>query len=122
MPEESRFPIPSSFQELEREPYNLLPYPTDFDDDDEAARADSFCQLVELIERGNQSLLSDGLYLFQKQSESSGDPNVIEGHNPWMDGERVQALYTLVRYVSVNRSKVCDCQALSPRQLTSTFF
>ena len=36
------FPIPSSLQELESPPYNLLPYPHDFDDDDEAARAESF--------------------------------------------------------------------------------
>lgn len=92
MPEESRFPIPASLQELEREPYNLLPYPTDFDDDDEAARADSFCQLVKLIERGNETLLADGLCLFQTQHGSQQDP--------WMDGERIQALYTLVRYVS----------------------
>jgi hypothetical protein len=90
MPEEtSRFPIPSSFQDLEREPYNLLPYPNDFDDDDEAARADSFMQLVALLERGNQALISGGVYLFQQE----------EGYDPWMDGERVQAMYTLVRYV-----------------------
>ena len=98
MSEESRFPIPASLQELEREPYNLLPYPHDFDDDDEAARADSFAQLVTLLERGNQMLLSDGMCLFQKQQQS-GDPNVIEIRDVWMDGERIQALYTLVRCV-----------------------
>ena len=97
MPDEtSRFPIPASLQDLEREPYNLLPYPHDFDDDDEAARADSFCQLVTLIERGNSSLLTGGLYLFQQNN----DPNVEEIYDPWMDGERVQAMYTLVRYVT----------------------
>jgi hypothetical protein len=98
---ESRFPIPASLQDLEREPYNLFPYPSDFDDADEAARADSFSQLVALIERGNQSLLASGLYLFPKQQ--GGDPNVVEVEDPWMDGERVQALYTLVRYVSGSR-------------------
>jgi len=98
MPEEtSRFPIPSSLQDLEREPYNLIPYPHDFDDDDEAARADSFCQLVTLIERGNSSLLTGGLYLFQQQQQQHNDPNVEEIYDPWMDGERVQAMYTLVR-------------------------
>ena len=101
MSEETRFPIPASLQDLEREPYNLLPYPNDFDDDDEAARADSFSQLVTLIERGNQSLLTGGLYLFQKQTHG-GDPNVHEVYDPWMDGERVQAMYTLVRYVLVS--------------------
>mmetsp|Transcript_10234 Transcript_10234/g.30019 ORF Transcript_10234/g.30019 Transcript_10234/m.30019 type:complete len:1354 (-) Transcript_10234:200-4261(-) len=95
MPEETRFPIPASLQDLEREPYNLLPYPTNFDDDNEAARADSFCQLVTLIEQGNQTLLNDGLYLFQRQPLS--DPSVHEIYDPWMDGDRIQALYTLVR-------------------------
>jgi hypothetical protein len=89
MPEESStFPIPASLQDLEREPYNLLPYPNDFDDDDEAARADSFSQLVTLLERGNQALVSGGLYLFQQDDD---------GYDPWMDHERIQALYTLVR-------------------------
>mmetsp|Transcript_51008 Transcript_51008/g.153332 ORF Transcript_51008/g.153332 Transcript_51008/m.153332 type:complete len:172 (-) Transcript_51008:351-866(-) len=34
----SSFPIPASLQDLERSPYDLLPYPPGFDDDDEAAR------------------------------------------------------------------------------------
>ena len=87
--EESAFPIPASLQDLEREPYNLLPYPNDFEDDDEATRADSFAQLVSLLERGNQALVSGGLYLFQTDDDG--------GYDPWMNGERVQALYTLVR-------------------------
>ena len=86
--EASSFPIPSSLQDLEREPYNLLPYPHDFDDDDEAARADSFGRLVELIDQGNQLLLSEGILLFQ----------TYEGQVPWLQTDRVQALYTLVRY------------------------
>lgn len=87
--EESSFPIPSSLQDLEREPYNLLPYPHDFDDADEAARADSFSSLVELVEEGNQDLLSDGIVLFQP----------FEGQGQWLQNDRIQALYTLVRYV-----------------------
>lgn len=86
----SRFPIPSSLQDLEREPYNLLPYPHDFDDDDEAARADSFSALVDHIEQGNQVLLSEGITLFQS----------YEGQTSWLDNERIQAMYTLVRYVT----------------------
>ena len=97
MSDESRFPIPASLQDLEREPYNLLPYPNDFDDDDEAARADSFLQLVNLIERGNQELLVGGICLFQKQQQSDSD--IIDVDDLWMDGDRIQALYTLVRYV-----------------------
>lgn len=96
MPDEtSKFPIPSSLQDLEREPYNLLPYPHDFDDDDEAARAESFCQLVSLIERGNSSLMNGDLDLFQP--EQHDDSNVEVLYDPWMDGERMQAMYTLVR-------------------------
>jgi hypothetical protein len=88
MPEDTAiFPIPSSLQDLEREPYNLLPYPNDFDDDDEASRSDSFMQLVTRLERGNQVLISGGINLFQQE----------EGYLPWMDMERVQCLYTLVR-------------------------
>ena len=105
MPEDvSRFPIPASLQDLEREPYNLLPYPNDFDDDDEAARADSFSQLVTLLERGNQTLLSGGLYLFQQQQNETGDDD--GGYDPWMDGERIQAMYTLVRYVFVSKQLI----------------
>jgi len=86
---ESAFPIPSSLQDLEREPYNLLPYPQDFDDDDEAARADSFSRLVEVVEQGNRTLISGGIGLFQQQD--------YEGREPWLEEERIQALYTLVR-------------------------
>lgn len=85
--ESSGFPIPSSLQDLEREPYNLLPYPHDFDDEDEAARANSFCALVDLIDNGNQALLSDGMALFQQ----------YEGQTKWLQDDRIQALYTLVR-------------------------
>ena len=89
------FPIPSSLQDLEREPYNLLPYPHDFDDDDEAARADSFSALVDLLDQGNQVLLSDGMTLFQ----------TYEGETLWLQSDRIQALYTLVRYVSSHRRR-----------------
>ena len=93
MPDEaSTFPIPASIQDLERDPYNLLPYPHDFEDGDEAARADSFARLVGLIETGNRTLSSGGLFLFDPRQRS-------EGEDPWMDEDRVQALYTLVRYV-----------------------
>ena len=87
----SSFPIPSSLQDLEREPYNLLPYPHDFDDDDEAARADSFDRLVDLIEHGNKNLLSQGMVVFQTS-------RAYEGYDEkWNSDERIQALYTLVR-------------------------
>jgi condensin complex subunit 1 len=83
----SSFPIPSSLQDLERAPYNLLPYPHDFEDDDEAARADSFDALVHLVEQGNRTLVSGSLSLFEDDDDDE----------PWMDEDRVQALYTLVR-------------------------
>ena len=89
----STFPIPASLQDLEREPYNLLPYPHDFEDDDEAARADSFVALVSLVERGNRSLEAGGLSLFE--IDTSDIDFTYTG--PWNDEERIQALYTLVR-------------------------
>jgi hypothetical protein len=81
------FPIPASLQDLEREPYNLLPYPHDFDDDDEAARAESFTKLVSFVEDGNSILARGGIALFHTE----------EDEEPWLHEERVQALYTLVR-------------------------
>lgn len=83
----SSFPIPSSLQDLERAPYNLLPYPHDFEDEDEAARADSFLALVHLVEQGNRTLVDGSLSLFEDDDDDE----------PWMDGDRIQALYTLVR-------------------------
>ena len=84
------FPIPASLQDLESAPYNLLPYPNDFDDDDEAARAESFHKLIRLVEAGNRSLFSNGLGLFEV-------PDGEEDLDAWNDAERIQALYTLVR-------------------------
>lgn len=84
------FPIPASLQELESAPYNLHPYPNDFDDDDEAARAESFHKLIRVIEAGNRSLISNGLGLFEV-------PDGEEDLDAWNDAERIQALYTLVR-------------------------
>ena len=86
----STFPIPDSLHDLERAPYNLLPYPYDFCDDDEAARADSFNGLVHLLEQGNRTLSAGGISLF----ESS---NIDEDGDPWLDEDRMQAMYTLVR-------------------------
>ena len=89
------FPIPTSLQDLESSPYHLLPYPANFDDVDEAARADSFDALVELVERGNRTLINGGMVLFEE--EEGGEEGEGGGYDPWMDTERVQALYTLVR-------------------------
>ena len=94
------FPIPTSLQDLESSPYHLLPYPANFDDVDEAARADSFDALVELVERGNRTLINGGMVLFEEEGggEEGGEEEGGEGgYDPWMDTERVQALYTLVR-------------------------
>jgi condensin complex subunit 1 len=85
----SKFPIPSSLQDLEHEPYDLLPYPLGFADDDEATRADSFDRLVLFLERGNRTLNSAGIEMF----ETSG----MDTEEEWNSEDRVQALYTLVR-------------------------
>ena len=82
------FPIPSALHDLERAPYNLLPYPEDFDDDDEAARAESFDVLVLSIETSNRTLANSSIVLFESESE---------GEEAWNNEERMQALYTLVR-------------------------
>ena len=95
-----KFPIPTSFPDLERNPYNLSPYPLDFDDDDEAARADSFDRLVNLLDDGHCELNNDGILLFCNNGcEDNGDDDAGGGTTTWCDVDRVQALYTLVRYV-----------------------
>jgi hypothetical protein len=93
MSTESRFPIPVSLHDLEREPYNLIPYPEEFNDGDEAARADSFSALLRLVEQGNRSLHGASMKnLFSSVSDDDGEVD-----DPWMDENRMQALYTLVR-------------------------
>jgi hypothetical protein len=82
------FPIPGSLQELERAPYNFIPYPTHFDDVDEVARAESFAELVRQIEVGNRTLNSANMTLFVTEDEDE---------EPWLEQSRIQALYTLVR-------------------------
>ena len=66
--------------------------PPNFDDVDEATRADSFDALAATLERGNRTLSNGGMVLFEEAEEEGED-----GYDPWMDRERVQALYTLVR-------------------------
>jgi hypothetical protein len=83
----SPFQIPESLQDLEREPYNLLPYPYDFNDGDEIARAESFASLLDTLEEGNQDLLSADMDFFQQQ----------DAEHEWMNDDRLQYLYTLVR-------------------------
>ena len=89
---QSRFPIPSTLQDLEREPYNLLPYPEEFDDDDEGTRADSFEALVSKIEQGNRYLTVQ-----YDQKGASEDDDEDEEEEQWMEDGRLQAVYTLVR-------------------------
>jgi len=102
-----KFPIPSSLQDLEREPYNLLPYPDDFREDaDDDARAESFRSLVDLIDEGNRYLScavaseddeGRGGDLEEEGDEDAGDGRSSEEDHEWMDRNRLQALYTLVR-------------------------
>ena len=56
---------------------------------DEATRADSFDRLVLFLERGNRTLNSAGIEMF----ETSG----MDTEEEWNSEDRVQALYTLVR-------------------------
>lgn len=82
------FPIPAALHDLERAPYHLLPYPEDFDDDDEAARAESFDALVVYIESSNRTIASATIALFESEDDDE---------EAWNDEARMQALYTLVR-------------------------
>lgn len=110
MTKASSFPIPSSLQDLERAPYNILPYPHDFEDDDEAARADSFDALVCFIEQGNRALCNGSINLFADE----------DGDDPWNDDNRIQALYTLARLVlDVHRQ---FCPSWSIFSLSSLWF
>jgi hypothetical protein len=88
---EPRFPIPLSLHDLEREPYHLLPYPENFEHDDETARANSFAALVQLLEQGNRTLQCSQMALFVIDSDDDDEDD------PWMENQRMQALYTLVR-------------------------
>ena len=63
------FPIPAALHDLERAPYHLLPYPEDFDDDDEAARAESFDALVLYIESSNRTIASATIALFESEDD-----------------------------------------------------
>ena len=100
-PTTCHFPIPSTLQDLEREPYYLLPYPEDFNDYDEAARADSFAALLRLIEQGNRALVvayhPRAAAAVSHVDDEEGDDG--EEEEEWMEKSRLQALYTLVRYV-----------------------
>jgi hypothetical protein len=89
-PSPSLFPIPSSLQDLEREPYNLLPYPEDFNDDDDGARTDSFNTLVSKIEQGNR-------YLTMQYDQQDAEDAQEDEDEQWMEEGRLQAIYTLVR-------------------------
>lgn len=97
----SRFPIPLSIQDLEQEPYELLPYPIEFpSESDEATRAEAFCSLVRGLESSNRTLLNADISLFQSADSDFEDEEEAGNQSEsdlWMDEERMQALYTLVR-------------------------
>ncbi|GKY94720.1 hypothetical protein MPSEU_000437500 [Mayamaea pseudoterrestris] len=112
-PSASCFPIPSTLQDLEREPYNLLPYPDDFNDDDDEARDDSFSALVRKVEHGNRYLTMQ-----YDQQNNSGDDEDEEEDEQWMEEGRLQAIYTLVRKSASLKDETRDalvsllCQAV----------
>jgi hypothetical protein len=96
------FSVPTTLTDLERKPYRLLPYPDDFDDRSEDARAESFIALVDLLKEGNYTLTrvdwtpdvsdqDDALHHNKSSRELSS--------SLWFCKERLQALYTLVRCV-----------------------
>jgi hypothetical protein len=82
---EPSFIVPSCLQDLERSPYNLLPYPEGFDESNEATRSTSFELLLDIVREGNGRLNSRGISLF------------FDDEEVWLDDNRMQSLYTLVR-------------------------
>jgi hypothetical protein len=103
------FVIPAVLRDLEGDPYNLQPYPNDFDDADDVARTESFQRLVDAV-RGKNNLLSCGAYPddIEDDEDDSGEDEQADGDDVvdrWLDRSHIQALYTLVRYVA-NRSPV----------------
>ena len=123
---EAALQIPSELQDLEREPFNLDRYPSDFSLND---AAESFDALLRTVEEGNREerlvgfLLnglkdnhkgsSDGLSIDEESVSSpcnddddsrtdndDGDEPGNAANSPsFISRERFQALYTLVRYV-----------------------
>jgi hypothetical protein len=99
------FPIPTTLTDLERKPYRLRPYPEDFDDGNDEARAESFLALVDLLKEGNDELPRVDWEidpLEQVMEQTDDDLNVREGlrsssSSSWLTKKRAQALYTLVR-------------------------
>lgn len=107
----TRFTIPSSLPDLERDPYNLQPYPESFQDSDEVVRGESFLELVRFIDQGNRTLASCSMQLFLPDDEYD---------EPWLQRDRMQALYTLVRYVILllrSRKSVVDGLSLTSTAL-----
>ena len=79
------FAIPSSLQHLEHDPYNLDPYPDDFNDHNEETRTESFERLILRVNEGNRWLRAD---VWDEEEDDE---------DQWMDQARLQILYTLVR-------------------------
>ena len=101
-PNASTFSLPSNLNDLESSPYNLLPYPSNFDEDgDESSRAESFTNLLIDISNENKKLKR-----FKNTKEVNtlwfieGGENIEEKFALFEESAgrvRVQALYTLVR-------------------------
>jgi hypothetical protein len=89
----SNWSIPSSLQDLE-ETYCLQPYSNDFEHHNEAARFASFNRLISQLEHGNRYLVAN--YNTAVEDDEDDDDEAVE---EWIEEGRLQAMYTLVRYV-----------------------
>ena len=90
------FSIPAVLQDLEGEPYHLQPYPPDFDD---ANRDDAFGAMVDQLAAQNR-LLAAGVYpddVLDEEEEEDAEEESSQVLDPWLDFQRLQSLYTLVR-------------------------
>ena len=95
--------IPSSLTAFESAPFSLLPYPANFDSDgsSEVDRANAFDDLAKLLEKSNVKF---------KQTSSANEASDLFVSSPneqfamqedSAGRTKIQALYTLVRYVKL---------------------
>jgi len=94
--------IPSSLNSFESAPFSLLPYPANFDSDgSEVERANAFDDLAKLLEKSNVKF---------KQTSSANEASDLFVSSPneqfamqedSAGRTKIQALYTLVRYVKL---------------------
>jgi len=93
------FTVPANLNDFESSPYTLESYPENFNDETEIDRANSFDDLVSILESGNRGLKKGATHVevANMWCVDDGEFGLDEGS---AGRERVQSLYTLVRKTS----------------------